>query len=140
VTAGATNDVGEQGDVLFSSFVDASELLRGLWRKCSESPAVAPETVVFSTNFRRYTSGAILELSVDCEARAGKAFAWCLDIRKRDSGWVVARSVRVNDDDGQHQLIKFSDSEFPSTRTLADQLMRLVDELVSTFDRVNLSS
>lgn len=76
--------------------------------------------------------GPILELAVDCEHKSGKAFAWCMDIRKRASMWTVERTMRVNDAEGQRVLVELDVVQCSSSRELARQLPSLVKALVAT--------
>ena len=133
-------ETSDEGEGLFQSLVDATEELRGLWHKCSAHPALLREHVTLTTDLRRYADGPTLEMSVDAEAASGKAFAWCVDVRKRSPSWTLERSVRSNDSDGQHVIIDLGCKEFVSSRQLVEHLLPLVKELVATFDRVDLAA
>lgn len=133
-------EMSNEGENLFRSLVDATEELRGLWHKCSAHPALLREQVTLSTDLRRYTDGPTLEMSVDAEAASGKAFAWCVDVRKRSRVWTLERSVRMNDSNGQHVIIDLGCKEFVSSGELVEHLLPLVKELVATFDQVDLAA
>jgi hypothetical protein len=133
-------DLVDDGDLLFQSLVDATEELRELWRKCSRHPAFIPEQVLLTTDFRRYVSGSTLEFYVDCEAKSGKAFAWCTDVRKDNLKWTVERTVRMNAKGGQRVIVELTGMKFTSSRALALSLPQLVKELVATLDDVDLNA
>ena len=119
-------EISDEGEGLFRSLIDAAEELRGLWHKCSAHPALLREHVTLTIDLRRYTGGPTLEMSVDAESVSGKAFAWCLDVRRRSQLWTVERSVRLNDSNGQHVIIDLGCKEFVSSRALIQHLLPLV--------------
>jgi hypothetical protein len=134
------NDVAtDLGLDFFVALVDAAEVMRGLWQRCSAHAALLRDEVVLSANLRNYSGKRTFEICVDSESRTGKAYAWCVEIRRTARHWSLERAVRLNDGDGQRTLLELGPLEFESTEALARQLPDLTRELVETFSRVEIT-
>lgn len=78
-------------------------------------------------DFRRYSSGTILEFFVDTELTNGKGLCWWLEVNWNIEKWVMESSVLSNEGNGQETV-----REFPEriAKTVDDVVMEL-DEAVS---------
>ena len=89
-----------------------------------------------SLEFRKYTTGPVLEGYVDAELLEGKTLAWLLDLTWDKSTWKLRYSICINQDSNQEVIKQFPEVTGRTIKQLTEILKRTTLELIDSLSIV----
>lgn len=94
---------------LLNWFTDLAEMLRLTAQAVARDPAVA--SVQHSVEFKRYTSGPIVEGYVDAELKIGLAVCWWIEVWWSSDPIKGEAEISVTDHQGQYSVVLWREQD-----------------------------